>query len=123
MHINIHKNNRRLLLRALLITLSMPLLLASFPLASAGETDTGTQKNQQQKLQTLLDKIGESQEQRDQQKYTLDKLDQQMECNWELIRGYDACEEIHKKNLEEHLNCKQIVQKNAVECLSRTKSQ
>lgn len=98
------------------------ILLAIFlnPVGFAWSTSTDTEelRSQQQKLKELLDRIGEAQDQRKEQRTMLRKLEKQMSCNWELIQDYDVCEKNHKDHLEEHINCKREAKKKAVDCIS-----
>jgi len=101
-----------------LIFLLALVFLNPVTIAWSDDTDTETLRTQQQKLRQLLDRIGETQEQNEQQKDTIKKLEKKMSCNWELLQAYEACEKNIKDNLEAQINCKQEARKKATKCLS-----
>lgn len=100
------------------------LLLVSFsfalPCSFAWADDQQTQelKEQQKNLKELLDRIGEAQDQRKEQRATLNKLEKQMSCNLTLIQDYENCEDQYKNNLEAQIKCKHEAKEKAAQCLS-----
>lgn len=101
-----------------IIILMVLVFLNPVGLAWSDSTDTEDLRTQQQKLKELLDRIGEAQEQRGQQREMLKKLEKRMSCNWKLIQDYDDCEKKFRDNLEAHVNCKHEAKKKAAECIS-----
>ncbi|MEE8379672.1 MAG: hypothetical protein V3R49_04805, partial [Gammaproteobacteria bacterium] len=84
-------------------------------------TDAGANnqiKEQQQKLQQILEEIGGSRKQRTQQRARLEKLNKKMECNWALIKNYDVCDKEYNEQKQEQLNCVQEAKTKATKCLS-----
>lgn len=75
-------------------------------------------REQQKDLRELLDRIGETQDQRKDQRATLKKLEKQMSCNWALIQDYENCEKQFKDNLEAHVKCKHEAKEKASQCLN-----
>jgi ABC-type phosphate transport system auxiliary subunit len=101
------------------IPLFIALLLAISTSATlAGDAAPNELKEQQQKLQEILDKIGDAQEQRAEQKALLERLRQKMQCNWDLIQDYDACDKKYKEQKLEQLSCSQKAKERARGCLS-----
>lgn len=90
-----------------------------FPLTTqAGEKEAKEIKEQQQKLKQLTDEISKAQDERNQQKAKLDKINNQMKCDWALLKAYDACESQNKDNPEKQLECKVKAKQEAKKCLS-----
>ena len=86
--------------------------------AWADDQQTQDIKEQQKDLKELLDRIGEAQDQRKDQRDTLKKLEKQMSCNWTLIQDYENCEKQFKDNLEAHVKCKHEAKEKATKCLN-----
>jgi len=63
-------------------------------------------KEEQVKLKQLVDQISKLQDERKEQKARLEKLNTQMQCNWTLLKAYDACEKDNKDNLQGQVDCK-----------------
>lgn len=97
-----------IILGALLITIPVSTALA----------ENEELKEQQQKLRQILEEIGDSREQRAEQRAQLEKLNKKMQCNWALIQGYDACDKKYKEQKQEQINCTQQAKEKATECLS-----
>jgi hypothetical protein len=103
----------------------IPLFIAfllTIPTSIALGDDAGLNelKEQQQKLQEILDKIGVVREQRAEQKALLEKLSKKMQCNWDLIQDYDDCGKKYNKEKQEQLSCAQKAKEKARGCLSKT---
>jgi hypothetical protein len=75
-------------------------------------------KEEQLKLKQLVDQIGKLQDERKEQKARLEKLNTQMQCNWTLLKAYDACEKENKDNLQGQVDCKLKAKQEAKQCLS-----
>jgi hypothetical protein len=86
----------------------------------AGEMDDLKQltQQQQQRLQQLLADVKKSEQQRDQQKAEIERMQQQMECNWTLIQSYEVCEQLYPRASQELLDCTTKAKANAVKCLA-----
>jgi hypothetical protein len=41
-----------------------------------------------------------------------------MQCNWTLLKAYDACEKENKDNLQGQVDCKLKAKQEAKQCLS-----
>jgi len=97
--------------------LLMLTLLLTVTTSLAGEMVDLTQlKQEQQRLQQLLDDVRNSEQQRDQQKAVLDRLQQQLECNWTLIQSYEVCEQLYQHAPQELLDCTHKAKANAMKC-------
>ncbi len=110
---------RKLRIQGFIITLGILLFTthASTTWANDAEENDAL-KEQQQKLQQILDEIGDAREQRTEQRALLEKLNQKMQCNWTLIQDYDTCDKKHKEQKQGQLNCTQQAKERAKECLS-----
>ena len=100
---------------------SLILLLVTLPVINncwATEPDINDLKAQQRQLQSLLDEIEQSAQQREQHSQQLKRLKHQLECNWALIRAYEICGKLHENDPEGHLNCSSIAKRNAARCLT-----
>lgn len=95
--------------------LLMICLLLTVTNSVAGEMDD--LKQQQQRLQQLLNDIKSSEQQRERQKAVLERLQKQMECNWNLIQSYEVCEQLYQQSPQELLNCTTKAKDNAAKCL------
>ncbi len=95
-------------------------LLLSTPASTtwANDAENDELKEQQQKLQRILDEIGDAREQRTEQRALLEKLNNKMQCNWTLIQAYDSCDKKYKEQKLEQLNCTKQAKEKAKECLS-----
>jgi hypothetical protein len=95
-------------------------LLLCVPTSSVFSNDATPDelKEQQLKLQKILDEIGDMREQRSEQKAVLEKLSEKMQCNWDLIQDYDACSKKYKEQKQEQLSCAQKAKERARGCLS-----
>ena len=102
----------------IIIAIGALLLAIHSSIAFASETESNDLKEQQLKLQEILDKIGEVREQRAEQKVLLEKLSKKMQCNWDLIQDYDACEKKYNEQKQEQLSCAQKAKERARTCLS-----
>ena len=71
----------------------------------------------QEKLEKLLHELDQATKQRSQQSAALKKLEQQNQCNWELIQSYEVCEKLHGNVAEDYLNCTQKAKQRATECM------
>jgi len=94
-----------------------PLLLA-LNTSLAAESDIDSLKSQQQQLQSMLNDLEKASQQRAQQNEQIKRLRHQLECNWTLIRSYEICEQLHKNNPEEHLNCSSTAKRTAATCVN-----
>jgi len=96
------------------------LLLAFFlllPPISQAETDTDGESNKKQQLRSLLQKLDQSAQQRQQQDTQVDELSRRLECNWTLIRAYEICGQLHQNDPDGHLQCSAHAKQNSVRCL------
>ena len=107
-------------LKTLLYIIVLGALLLCIPPSTvfASDTELSELKEQQQKLQEILGEISEVREQRAEQKALLEKLSQKMQCNWDLIQDYDACDKKYKDQKQEQLSCAQKAKERASDCLS-----
>lgn len=88
----------------------------------AAESDIDILKAQQLQLQSLLNDVEKASQQRAQQTAQIERLKHQLECNWTLIRSYEICEQLHKDNPEEHLNCSSTAKRTAATCISASET-
>lgn len=98
-----------------------PLLLV-LNTSLAAESDIDSLKSQQRQLQSLLNDLEKASQQRAQQNAQIERLKHQLECNWVLIRSYEICEQLHKNNPKEHLNCSSTAKRTAAACLKTGKT-
>lgn len=104
--------------QGLFIILGTLLLTTPTSIAWANDAENDALKEQQQKLQQILEEIGASRDQRAEQRVQLEKLNRKMQCNWTLIQAYDACDKEFKEQKEKQLSCTQQAKEKARECLS-----
>ena len=104
--------------QGILIVLGTLILATSASIALANDTENKELKEQQLKLQQILEEIGETREKRVKQRAQLEKLNHKMQCNWTLIQAYDACDKKFNEQKQEQLNCTQQAKEKAKECLS-----
>ena len=104
--------------RRALILLSTFLLIFLASISLAADEISDELEEQKQKLQQILDEIGNVREQRTEQRALLEKLNQKMQCNWSLIQDYDACDKKYKEQKQEQLDCTQKAKEKAAKCLS-----
>jgi SAM-dependent MidA family methyltransferase len=100
------------------IVLVALLLCVSQASVFASDAELSEIKEQQKKLQEILGEISDVREQRAEQKALLEKLSQKMQCNWDLIQDYDACDKKYNEQKQEKLNCAQKAKERASDCLS-----
>ncbi|MCF6338189.1 MAG: hypothetical protein L3J84_09605 [Gammaproteobacteria bacterium] len=81
------------------------------------ETDITKGKSDQQQLQSILQKLDQSTQQRQQQDKQLEALSGQLECNWALIRAYETCGQLHGNDPGGHLKCSATAKQNMAQCL------
>ncbi len=74
----------------------------------------------EQTLRQLLDEIDRHERQNDQQRAALKKLEQQLACNWTLIRSYETCDRLYQETPQNHLTCVHKAKANAARCLTGT---
>lgn len=96
-----------------LLTLTLLFIAAT---SLAGEMDD--LKQQQQRLQQLLDDVKKSEQQRDRQKAVIERLQRQLECNWTLIQSYGICEQLYQNAPQGLLDCTRKAKANAMNCLA-----
>ena len=101
-----------------IIVLGVLMLATPISIALANDAENKELKEQQLKLQRILEEIGDTREQRVKQRAQLEKLNHKMQCNWSLIQAYDACDKEFKEHKQEQLNCTQQAKEKAKECLS-----
>lgn len=118
MHLNIQNLSQKLKIQRIIIVLSILLLTTPMSIAFAADATSNELKEQQQKLQELLGEIEKTRESRAEQKALLEKLSNKMQCNWDLIQDYDACEKKYKEEKQEKLSCAQKAKERARDCLS-----
>jgi cell division protein FtsB len=101
------------------VLVMMVLTITLFPLtARADDKELQDIKEQQLKLKQLVDQISKLQDERKEQKAKLEKLNTQMQCNWTLLKAYDACEKDNRDNLQVQIDCKLKAKNEAKNCLS-----
>ena len=93
------------------------LLLGLLTTAAQAETATRPKDHDQQQLQSVLKELDKASKQRQQHNTQVDELAQQLECNWTLIRAYEACGKLHKNDPDGHLKCSTNAKQNAQRCL------
>ena len=81
------------------------------------ETDITGRKNDQQQLQSIQQELDQTTKQRQQQNRQLEALSRRLECNWTLIRAYEACAQLHENDPDGHLKCSTTAKQNAARCL------
>ena len=104
--------------QGILIALGTLMIAISAPMALANDAENKELKEQQLKLQQILEEIGETRENRVKQRAQLENLNRKMQCNWTLIQAYDACDNEYKEQKQEQLNCTKQAKEKAKECLS-----
>jgi nucleoside-specific outer membrane channel protein Tsx len=109
---------KKLKTQGILIVLGTLILATPASMALANDAENNELREQQLKLQQILEEIGETREKRVQQRAQLEKLNHKMQCNWTLIQAYDACDEKFKEQKQEQLSCSQQAKEKAKECLS-----
>ena len=118
MHLNLQNPSQKLKIQRIIIVLGILLFTTSTSIAFAADETSSELKEQQQKLQELLGEIEKTRESRAEQKALLEKLSKKMQCNWDLIQDYDACEKKYKEDEQEKLSCAQKAKERASDCLS-----
>lgn len=98
------------------LLLILSVLLAINP-GMAAERDIDKLKTQQQQLQSLLEDIEQTAQQRAQHHAQIKRLKHQLECNWTLIRSYEICGQLHHDNPQAHLDCSSTARRTAATCL------
>jgi len=93
------------------------LFLLSLSLAQAAET---APPQAEQALRQLLDDIDRHEQRNDQQRAALQRIEQQLECNWTLIRSYETCDRLYQDEPPNHLTCVRKAKENAARCLTGT---
>ncbi len=105
----------------MIILRSTVLFLLTLSLSSAAEIDP---PQTQQALRQLLEDIDEHEQHNDRQRATLQRIEQQMECNWALIRSYEICTRLYQQDEpQKHLACVNTAKENTTRCLSSTTDQ
>ena len=104
--------------RTLTLLSTLLLLTVAAPISLASDEKTNELKEQQQKLQQILNEIGDVREQRAEQRVMLENLNKKMQCNWDLIQNYDACDNKYKEQKQEQINCARQAKEKVTECLS-----
>ena len=118
MHLFTLKLSQKLKIQRVVIVLGVLLLSTPMSIAFSADATSNELKEQQQKLQEILGEIEKTRESRAEQKALLEKLSNKMQCNWDLIQDYDACEKKYKEEKQEKLNCAQKAKERARDCLS-----
>lgn len=110
-------------IQGLIVVFATLLLTTPVSTALANDAENGELKEQQQKLQQILEEIGNTREQRIEQRAQLEKLNHKMQCSWTLIQAYDACDKKFKEQKEKQLSCAQQAKEEAKKCLSEIDNQ
>ncbi len=84
---------------------------------SQAETDITGGKSDQQQLRSILQKLDQATQQRQQQDKQLEALSRQLECNWALIRAYETCGQLHGNDPDGHLKCSATAKQNVARCV------
>ncbi len=98
-----------------LLTLSLTLSLANATEIAPPQT--------KQALRQLLEDIDEHEQHNDRQRAALQRMEQQMECNWALIRSYEICTRLYQDEPQNHRACVNKAKLNTTRCLSGTTGQ
>ncbi|MCF6210090.1 MAG: hypothetical protein L3K24_05360 [Gammaproteobacteria bacterium] len=104
----------------MIVLRSTVLFLFALSLASAAEIAPPQTK---QALRQLLEDIDEHEQHNDRQRAALQRIEQQMECNWALIRSYKICTQLYQDEPQKHLACVNTAKENTTRCLSSTTDQ
>ena len=95
--------------------------LLVIPVSSQAEKNSPEILKQQ--LQSLQNDLEQAAKTRQQQHRRVEKLNQQLKCNLELIRAYDDCDTRHKDNPTERLRCTQKAKASAAACLNTSSTE
>lgn len=101
----------------MIILRSAVLFLLSLSLAGAAEVAT---PQTEQALRQLLEDIDKHEQGNDRQRTALQRIEQQMECNWALIRSYEICTRLYQDEPQDHLACVNKAKTNTTRCLTST---
>ncbi|HEC20549.1 MAG TPA: hypothetical protein ENI97_14625 [Gammaproteobacteria bacterium] len=93
------------------------LFLLSLSLAQAAET---APPQAEQALRQLLDDIDKHEQRNDRQRAALQRIEQQLACNWTLIRSYEICDRLYQDEPQNQLTCVRKAKENAARCLTGT---
>ncbi len=104
----------------MIVLRSTVLFLLSLSLACATEVDT---PQTEQALRQLLEDIDKQEQGNDRQRAALQRIEQQMECNWALIRSYEICTRLYQDEPQNHLVCVNKAKTNTTRCLINTTDQ
>ncbi|VAX03176.1 hypothetical protein MNBD_GAMMA20-477 [hydrothermal vent metagenome] len=105
----------------MIVLRSTVLFLLTLSLASATEIDPPQTK---QALRQLLGDIDKHEQHNNRQRAVLQRIEQQMECNWALIRSYEICTQLYRQDEpQKHLACVNTAKENTTRCLSNTTDQ
>jgi len=91
------------------------LLLIVLPLAGAGAAEAPAT---QQELRRLQEEIDAGERRNAQQRAELQRLEQQLACNWALIRSYELCDQLYPEAAQDHLTCNRRARQNTARCLA-----
>lgn len=84
----------------------------------AAESNIDSLKTQQKQLQSILNDIEKTSQERTQHSQQIKRLKHQLECNWSLIRSYEICGQNHENSPADHLDCLSTAKRAATTCLS-----
>lgn len=100
-----------------LVSIFTSILLTSTH-TEAQKLDLDETKKQQRQLESLLNEIEQTSQQRQKHDQRIIRLKHQLECNWMLIRAYEKCGSKHGNSPDEHLNCSTLAKQNALTCIN-----
>jgi len=89
---------------------------------SQADTTDITEKKSEQQLQSILQELDNTAKQRQQQNIRLETLSRQLECNWALLRAYEACGQLQENTSNERMSCSATAKQNAARCLGTNKN-
>ncbi len=98
-------------------TLVLSGLLALSGPCAATEPEATVPDDAKAKLRALQQAIDESEQERLGQRAALRQLERQMNCNWDLIRTYELCEQLHADHADDLAACTARARNRARTCL------
>jgi ATP phosphoribosyltransferase len=76
-------------------------------------------KKKQAQLEQMLKQLQQAEQERHTQNQALNRLQHQLECNWQLIQAYEACESKYSTDPEAHLVCSTKAKAETQRCMEK----
>lgn len=71
------------------------------------------------RLDNLQKELELKKEALEKQKEAVQAMEKKLECNYNLLQAYNACEEKHKKDSKEYINCMTKAKKASTGCMEK----